>query len=270
MASRAKSLFSERQLLLMMLIVSLLFHVGAMSFLGAGNVVQPHPVSTRPRIRWMPQLDSAVPRETPLAYGLADLFDPSLSALPNPRGFSRPMWKRAIGAARQPLDFSATPAFLDVAATNTLGTLLNEPALNDVVLASLKKLPAEMEEPVGEAFEVPVIINSTVLRVDSAVDAWRVIRAPQWPTITSAKSLVPTRVRAGVAADGSMRFATLESSCGDEAADGQAVELVRQVRFAPLAGAGAAPSLKWVLLSVVWATEPPPAAPATSGKTPNR
>ena len=39
------------------------------------------------------------------------------------------------------------------------------------------------------------------------------------------------------------------------------------IRFAPLAVTGPQ-SLKWVLLSVIWAVEPPPAEPSTNVRTP--
>jgi TonB family protein len=77
--------------------------------------------------------------------------------------------------------------------------------------------------------------------------------------------LKPTRVRIGVAPDGTVRFASVERSCGKETVDAQAVELAQQIRFEPVTDAKSS-SLDWGVVKMLWATELPPVATGNGAK----
>src|SRR5258706_9578390 len=114
MSERLKQMLGERQLLLLILIMAVFFHFASLTFLAIRKVGDTTPKSAAPRIRWMADpSDEAVASLSPSSRTVADLLDPSLSVLPNPNGFSRQMWERAATATRQPLQFNATPAYLE-------------------------------------------------------------------------------------------------------------------------------------------------------------
>jgi TonB family protein len=146
--------------------------------------------------------------------------------------------------------------------------LLNATPLSDVVQSATQKLaPQPEEEPEEEPSESPVAVNQSVFRITGTLETRPIVRAPHVPNISSEVPLRPTRVRVAVAADGVVRYAVLERSCGSEAVDAQALELTKQIRFEPWGAVDSQP-LTWGVVRFLWATEP--LAASTNSDTNNK
>src|ERR1043166_1323035 len=98
--------------------------------------------------------------------------------------------------------------------------------------------------------------NMTVVVFTAGLEQRRLTARPELPTITSERSLSPTRARLAVAPDGVVRHVMLERSCGSTPVDEQALEIARHLRFEP-AGGTSALTLTWGVAKFVWATAPP-------------
>jgi TonB family protein len=265
MKPHTKPTSGEGTLLLWMLIVSLLAAVPLFFVFPNARSAKTTALSERPRIQWLPPSDMQQ-SGAKLPYVVADTLDPSLMSLPSARGFSRAMWSRGAPATHRPAEWDSKPAYLDPNAPKTMPPLLNLEPLSQSVLSATEKMPGRSEETEADSYEPPVAVNQSVFRVGGTLEARAVLRAPQLPTISNESSLRPTRVRIAVAADGLVRYATVERPSGNDAADARAVELVRQIRFEPQE-ANASDSLTWGVVRILWATEAPA---ATNGNTNNK
>lgn len=222
----------------------------------------------RPRIQWLPPQGAPQSVSGKLPYVIAETLDPSLMSLPSARGFSQPMWKRGAAAAHRESNWKRAPVYLDAHTTPAFPALLNQPSLSDAAQSATQKLaPQPAEEADDEPVESPVAVNQSVFRISGPLETRPIVQSPPLSTIASETPLRPTRVRAAVAADGVVRYAVLERSCGSEAVDARALELTKQIRFEPLGAVDSQP-LMWGVLRFLWATEPPPAA--TNGTANNK
>ena len=79
------------------------------------------------------------------------------------------------------------------------------------------------------------------------------MRAPELPVLTSPVPVRAVQVRVGVGADGLVRYALLDRSCGNETVDAQAVLLARQFRFEATQSGDSA--LAWGIMRFLWATQ---------------
>jgi TonB family protein len=205
---------------------------------------------------------------------MAELFDPSVMSLPSPHGFSRPLWQHGAPVKYRPADWGTAPAFLERAAVSAMRPLLEQPPLVDTVQSMLEKGTAGIGDAAVEPVAVAPSENRTLFLVSDALAPIRselagraVVRMPSLPVVTNETALKPTRVRIGVAPDGTVRFASVERSCGKETVDAQAVELAQRIRFGPAADPKAS-SLDWGVVKILWATELPPVASGNGEKRP--
>jgi TonB family protein len=230
-----------------------------------------HPVKTaddaaRRRVRWL----SAGGDPATAGRGqslVAELFDPSVMSLPSPHGFSQRLWQHGAPVKYRPADLGAAPAFLDREAVSATSSLLEQPPLmEDIAQSMAEKGTAEIGDNAVEPVEVAHSENRTLFLVLGA-GGRAVVRMPSLPVVNNETALKPTRVRIGVATDGTVQFASVERSCGKEKIDAQAVELAQQIRFEP-ARDPKADSLVWGVVKMLWATEPPPVASGNVEKQP--
>ncbi len=255
-------------MLLWMLAASLVGGVALFFVFPGAGPAHTAALGERPRIQWLPPQGAQPSASGKLPYVIAETLDPSLMSLPSARGFSQPMWKRSAAAARRASDWNREPVYLDARAPQAFPALLNPPSLSDVAQSATQKLaPQPAEEAGEEPVESPVAVNQSVFRISGPLETRPIVQSPQLSTIASETPLRPTRVRAAVAADGVVRYAVLERSCGSEAVDARALELTKQMRFEPLGAVDSQP-LMWGVVRFLWATEPPPAA--TNGNTNNK
>lgn len=214
----------------------------------------------RPRIQWT--RDSGVATTTGIQPGnLLEMLDPSLIALPSSRGFSRDLWARTAPARHQSELWPSQPAFLEPTLPVEIPVLLPEPRLANAVQAAAVKTTPVADEATAELIEPPVTVRESALQMQGGLAGRALLRQPPLPRIVSETALRPTRMRVGVAADGLVAFVVLERTSGNEKADAQALDLIRQIRFEPAPVEPAAPKLAWGVVKVFWATDlPSPAA----------
>jgi TonB family protein len=101
------------------------------------------------------------------------------------------------------------------------------------------------------------LVSGALAPLGAGLAGRAVVRTPSLLVVTNETALKPTRVRIGVAPDGTVRFASVERSCGKETVDAQAVELAQQIRFEPATDPKSS-SLDWGVVKILWATELPP------------
>jgi TonB family protein len=247
----------EHQTLLLILGASLAAYALALLALWfAGPASQPD-FTRLPPVQWMPTVSAADGTATDLRYLLADAHDPSLVALPSPYGFSRAMWSRLALARRRDSHWPVADASLPAHSLPPFEGVLAQPALEPTRLAAALQpaleLPAVPLEPRPDLQPA----RESVIHISGELQTRERVSAPTLPRIASAAPLRPTRVRAAVDRAGTVRYAVLERSCGNETVDARALQLSRQLRFEPLLD-GDDDALTWGLLRFLWFTEPPP------------
>ncbi len=213
----------------------------------------PLPASAPTRIQWVEAPSVAGSASARMPAKLAEILDPSLMSLPNAHGFSRQMLNRKVPAAPRSLGWQNDAAYLGTTPGGQFPALLKQPSIATFVQNAA--VPALSVPPDGDdaGGELPAAVNQSVVRALGALASQVIVRSPALPTVASETPVRPTRVRIGVAADGTIRFAALERASGNDAADARAVELARQIRFEPLAGV-APETLTWDVLRFLWAT----------------
>ena len=248
--------FGEGESLLLLLAVCLAAAIVSLQGLRSTHAAKMADDAVRRRVHLLPA--SGDPATAGRGQSvMAELFDPSVMSLPSPRGFSRPLWQHGAPVKYRPADWGAAPAFLERVAVSAMRPLLEQPPLADTVQSMVEKGTAGIGDAAVEPVAVAPSQNRTQFLVSGALSGRAVVHTPVLPVVTNETALKPTRVRIGVAPDGTVRFASLERSCGKETVDAQAVELAQQIRFEP-ATDPKAPSLDWGVVKILWATELPP------------
>ena len=246
--------FGEGESLLLLLAVCLAAAIVSLQGLRTTHAAKTADDAARRRVRWLPAGgDSATAGRG--QYVVADLFDPSVMSLPSPHGFSRPLWQHGAPVKYRPADWGAAPSFLERVAVSAMPSLLKQPPLIDTVQSMADKGATWIEDAAVEPVTVAPSENRTLFLV-SGLAGRAPVRMPSLPVVTNETALKPTRVRIGVAPDGTVRFVSVERSCGKETVDTQAVELAQQIRFEPAMDPKAS-SVDWGLVKIFWATELP-------------
>jgi hypothetical protein len=263
MKREARLSLAQGQLMLWILAGSVLAVAAMLAFFKVTGV--PHvPIHSEvPRIEWMPAARSDRPTPDDELYVIADVLDPSLMSLPSPHGFSSDVWKRKSEATQRDLGWNEKPAYLEPMPPDPLRSLLEPAPLSAAVLWAAEKTPAQPEESDDEIIQSPVTVNQSVLRVLGPLANRGVIRTPELPAPNNPTPMRAAQVRIGVGADGLVRYALIDRSCGSESVDAQAVVLARQIRFE--AEQGSEPTaLTWGIVRFLWATQ---AGSTTNGES---
>jgi len=217
----------------------------------SGRTPRPE-TESRPTVRWMNPQPSANPR-----YRAAEMMDPSLMSLPNLNGYSRGLWKRGATAQHRVWEPGVELAYLAESTPGEIGTLLAQPAVADAVRWSVDK-PVSPPDVAGEIASVAVAQAQTqsVFRIENGLATRVLTRPPELPVITSETPLRPSVVRIGVSAEGSVRYAILQRSSGQESADQTALAVARGLEFEPNSGPGTV-EVSWGLVRFLWLTALP-------------
>jgi hypothetical protein len=249
----ARLRITERQALMLIMAASLVAYAGAFFLASIRKRGQPVEVRSQARVRWMPeQPQSARPD---YHYVIADMFDPSLMSLPSGHGFSAPLWARTAAATQRPIEPVREQAFLDASASPELPPLLRQAAMTDLVQSATEKLVAAPDPVELDPVEPAVAPSKSVLHINGSLEQRPVVQPANLPVVSSATPLRPTRVRLAVAPDGTVRYAVLDRSCGNESVDAKALEAVGQMRFEPKSSVDPL-ALSWGTAGFFWATAP--------------
>jgi len=212
--------------------IACLIAVGGLSF-SSRHVTdeQENTVTSRPVIRWLPEPGLHYMGTTNQQYIVAETQDPSLLSLPNPRGFSRQMWKHDAPAERAKTDWESAPAFLEAQNPRPFRSFVDLPKLADDLQEDAEKLEGESHESFPELVELPPGIDQTVVKFLGAIALRTVIQYPSLPTAKSHTPLRPTQVRIAVDPEGTVRFAMVDRSCGNQNIDQEALQISKNIRF---------------------------------------
>lgn len=164
--------------------------------------------------------------------------DPTLFALPQPRGFSGQAWLHVPKQAHSYHEWTAQPYWLALK-TSGLGRdfanyLQNLSPLGE----SLVDKPEPQLYPVDSGID-DLLSNASQLRVAGGLSTRLILTQPTIPDWPVLEILSPTVLQAAVSADGFVFTAAVVGESGSKAADQKALDLTRGLRFQPLpAGAG--------------------------------
>ena len=202
---------------------------------------------------------------------LLALGDPTLFALPHPRGFAAPAWLPLPQVEFAPFKWTEPPRFLPLAAERLGETFLQFMETNRFARFEFEILPA----PKLIFPETPPLFTpptKSELRVGGDLAQRHLLNRPELPEQEFGDLLTNSVVRVQVDARGNIFSSTLvPPGSGSKLADGRALALTRTLRFAPLAqppvlSADPLGPLTSGALIFVWHTVPLP--PATNAPAP--
>ena len=242
---------SERQVMHFIMVLCLIGSVSA--FLVVFLRKQPVPTETakRPIVRWISSETHTGASD--MRQRVANMEDPSLMSLPNVEAFSRALWDRQTEPSTSPNQPPQSPAYLDNHPVPEFRPLLNSTPLPQAVRNSADKPLAVYTE---------AFTNSSIPSTQSTIQPgndlapYPLLHKPSLPTITSETPLRPTLVRLAMAPDGTVRYAILTRSCGNETADDHALQAAYRLRFTRPLEANR-PTLIWGTAKFLWATVMP-------------
>ena len=205
-------------------------------------------------------------------FELAELFDPTLFALPNRHGFSGLAWALTPGAEYAAPDWDEPLRWLPLP-TEKLGSTFRHLVVDDLT----SPLPvAEKPEPQIPALDIAATIlpmpARSLLRIEGGIAGRSLLvplALPSWP---NSDILMHSVVRVIVDARGHVVSAMRLEGCGLPEADQKALDLVRTAQFEPMKDgentqlAHPLAGLSWGKMIFQWHTVAP--APATESSPP--
>jgi hypothetical protein len=164
---------------------------------------------------------------------LLALGDPTLFALPHPKGFSAAAWPRVPRIEFGPFNWTEPPRFLALPVEQLGSTFVQFMQSNEFARLELGTVPPlELMLPESPPLFVPP--TRSELRVRGDLEQRRLLNPPELPSWPAADLLANSVVRAKVDAAGHVHSMTLVApGSGSKAADQRALELSRGLRFAP-------------------------------------
>ena len=178
---------------------------------------------------------------------IAEYFDPSVMSLPTLHGFSGNTWRRLSPVTQTAYKPEQPPAFLALPSSEPLPVLLPEPSLGELTQTQITPMAIESES--ATAITIVPVTNS-VIEITGALNGRQILQSPVLPLAST--PVRGARVLIAVTSDGRVRYAVLERSSGNENLDSTAVDIARQVWFAPEPNTNPL-ALTWGTMRLVWA-----------------
>jgi hypothetical protein len=166
---------------------------------------------------------------------LLALSDPTLFALPHPRSFAAPAWLAIPRFDFAPFQWTEPPRFLGLPARQLGATFSRFMQTNAFARFEFETLPAPglILPPYAPLFTPPI---KSELRVLDDLAQRRLLNQPELPSQPFGDLLTNTVVRVQVDAAGNIFSPSLvPPGSGSKLADQRALEVIRTLRFAPLA-----------------------------------
>jgi len=249
------------------LLIALVFaaHVGLIFALGERHPIVPRVPGPAPELR--------------LAIGSSELLalhDPTLFALPHPKGFAAAAWRQISQAGFPPFRWAEPPRWLALPVEQLGDTLLRFVQTNTFTRIEFETLPApDLALPAVRLEIAPA--TPSVARVAGGLAQRRWLNPVELPSWPSADLLTNSLVQVLVDAAGNVVSHTLlrpdsgSKDADQQRADQRALELAKAARFAPLPQSGSASrnplgQLTRGTLIFEWHTVPPPATNAPPAK----
>lgn len=199
-------------------------HVGLIFAFGNRKPIVPRSVVNTPQIQL-----------TTSRSELQSLDDPTLFALPHPKGFAAATWLQLPRVEFAPFRWTESPQLLDLPAAKLASAFLHFAETNVVPKVDVETLTPLRTQPVTSEPQTNLKQHSTVSTSGSIVKR-RWLNAPallrSWP---ASDLLTNSAVRIVVDPDGQVFSpALLPPGSGSKAADQYALEIARSARFARL------------------------------------
>jgi hypothetical protein len=233
--------------------------VGLISWLSSPGPA-PKSIPMPPRVELPPEPGATIP----------GIPDPALFVLPSVHGFSGPAWLQTPPLHYDFPDWTEAPRWLPLD-TDRLGSDFSAyMATNSAVPPGTITHAEPTTEALSTLPQLDFAPTETTVTMRGPLARRRLLQPlalPAWPATDMVLS--NTEILAGVARNGVVFSAVVASSCGTNAADNLACEVVRTNRFAPLpidapgvsAALSPAEDLTWGRIIIRWLTV---AAPATN------
>jgi len=199
--------------------------------------------------------------DAPSGSAMAELLnieDPTLFALPDPRGFSGPAWMSAPAMRHQSRDWTEPQRWLSLPVA-TLGAAFSEFVRTNIVGPRLfADKPAPRLSQMAAA-PVPLREKSS-FRIEGDLAGRELVAPLEIPSIPHTDILKNTVVQVGVSPLGfTFSPPVVLSSSGSKTADQRALDLAKSARFKPVprtgpASASGPPALTWGKFIFQWHT----------------
>ena len=243
---------SERQALHLIMLICFIGFVGAALAVIVHHRPATSEIVTPPTIRWLPPKTGGAGIE--LRHIVADMDDPSLLSLPDPRAYSHALWQHQAPSPQNLLQPPTTLAYLDSTPPREPSPLLPAASLSELVRGSAEKPPVTTPDLIAD--KDGTFSEHSVVQMDEPAGQLQLLRAPVLPSIISEVPLRSSRVRVAVAGDGTVLYAILDRPCGNDHADEVALTAANQLRFQLAPTTNAAPAV-WCAVRFLWTTKSP-------------
>lgn len=193
-----------------------------------------------------------------LRQQIIELNDPSLLALPHPRGFSSSMWQQTAPCELRITTWRVPESFLTYEPPAPFDCIVGQPAINELVRSAVQKAAPDTGLSAVGIVPMSSPLNETAFQITGPLASRALVHRPELPSMLSETPLRMTRLFVWVSADGLVRHVALERSCGNETADAQAMQAAGQFRFEPLDGDPTSQALTIGLMFILWNIKLPP------------
>lgn len=190
-----------------------------------------------------------------------DIFDPRLLALPTQQDASDPHERSSNPSLDNKFLTSLplpNPLSVDSAAPAPFGKTANSGQ------RALESLSLVQADPKPIIVESPPRVRGTRVNIHGPLATREITHRTEMPQPQSAQTLQATILRIAVDPSGLVTHIFIDEKCGDSNVDAQAVNILRDWRFAPLSNNG---ELQWGRVNVFWDLQAP-ATPGNDKETP--
>lgn len=228
-------------------------HLGFIYAFGSRKPVELRPIKNAPVMQMTASLSE-----------FHQLDDPTLFALPHPRGFASATWLRLPQIAFAPFRWTEPPRLLALPVQQLGETFLRFANTNAAARLEIQLLPAVQYTAVETAENFDTFPRESRLRVNGGLTGRHLLNTPATlPAWSSPDPLTNTLVRVFVDARGNIFSPVLQRpGSGSKEADQFALKLAREAKFAPVQKSG--DTLAKGLLIFEWQTLPKTNAPAAT------
>lgn len=237
----------SRQKFFFILLFVLAFHLALIVLFGTKKTIAPRSVTDVPHLA----LASS-------ANEMVVLSDPTLFARPNARDIVSAYWRREPEVPQPNFDWTAPSGYLAPAVEN-FGAVFRDFMRHSQPPEFILNLKPE-PTPTQPNVDYNPVPQSTIMQISGDLSGRRLLTTPDLPSPSRNEILGATRIRALVDHSGNV-FSSVVIKSGDfnnadNAADQLALQIVRDLRFAP------APDQTLGEITFIWHTVPTNAVPA--------
>ena len=165
--------------------------------------------------------------------GLVRLTDPTLFVLPQPEDFTAAGWSRPPAVTNLLFRYTEAPSFLASPAAASLGAAFKTFMETNQVEVFHPGFKPEPPPLMPEGAIESLLPQMSTWRLTGEIAGRQILNALSAPTLAVNDVIAPSRVQLLVDKDGTVASDVLLESSGYDAADQQALELARTLRFAP-------------------------------------